>query len=224
MLKSTIAFFNNNKTIAAIVIVLALAVVVFPRFNRQDIGFVSSFAGTAPYELNCDNESYLRMTEYFQGNGDLSRASAPFCFRPLAPYLASYLPFDAFTSLNLLSALAILLCAPLTFAIAKRFGFSYGVATLGVLLHFVSFPVFFYCTSGFVDPLSILFLYLFIWARVCRRNWLLLVLYLVSAWAKETTIMITGYLLIDIYFSNDSTKRKVHPKNRYFQNNKLLYL
>ena len=146
------------------------------------------------------------MTEYFQGTGELHKVSAPFVFRPMAPFLASFLPFSAFTSLNIFNAFVLLLCSPLSFLIARKYGYSFGTATIGVLLHYVSFPVFFYATSGFVDPVVILMIYAFIWARAYRRNWLILVLYLVSAWAKETTIMISAFLLVDIYFSDDERK------------------
>lgn len=208
MIKSVVRFFNNNRVLSVFIIVISLVAVVYPRFNRQDIGIVSKFTGTAPYELNCDNSSYLLMTECFQGAGELDKVSAPFVYRPLAPFLASFLPFGAFTSLNLFNVFVILLCAPLTFFIARKLGHSFGTAAIGVLLHFVSFPVFFYATTGFVDPISILMIYAFIWARVYRRNWLILLLYLASAWAKETTIMISAYLLFDIYCSDDEKKHR----------------
>ena len=96
-----------------ILLVLILIAVCLPRWNRMDYGPVANFTGkdsrnfvdSTEYKgtdmnLSVDSYQYLQYVNYYKGENVEASLQAPYTFRPLQPFIASYLPFDSMTSLN----------------------------------------------------------------------------------------------------------------------------
>ena len=75
---------------------LAGLIAMLPRFARQDRLFGWSFQHLTTTTLG-DAEYYIQMVQHYRGLGLPPRW--PFAFRPLTPYLASWLPFEPLTAL-----------------------------------------------------------------------------------------------------------------------------
>ncbi len=70
------------------------------------MGPLKPFVGTIPFDI----EQYISYTEFFRGEmDDNTQLEGPFVYRPLTPLLASFLPFDALTSINLVNLIVLLL-------------------------------------------------------------------------------------------------------------------
>lgn len=98
-------------TIRLALLLLALIVPVsLPRFNRNDwlIGDVTG----GETLLDNDVGHYVSVVEIYRGDPPLLQPDAPFTYRPLAPWLASFLPLLALTALNVVNLLAQF-CAPI---------------------------------------------------------------------------------------------------------------
>ncbi|MCX8055146.1 MAG: hypothetical protein N3A67_05705 [Ignavibacteria bacterium] len=129
-----------------IYILLALVVVLFLRFNRQDL-LIKDVVGI----IGGDHHQYYAMVDYFRGQAPFWYSDAPFNKRLLVPLLAAALPFERGFSLNLINAILLYLGFAFAFrTLAGRY-VKPKVAFYIVLLHIFCFPVFYYSVVGFVD-------------------------------------------------------------------------
>jgi len=127
-------------------ILLALAAVLFLRFNRQDL-LIKDAVGI----IGGDHHQYYALVDYFRGEAPFWYADAPFNKRLLVPLLASVLPFERGFSLNLINAILLYLGFAFAFRTISRQFVPPKVAFYIVLLHIFSFPVFYYSVVGFID-------------------------------------------------------------------------
>jgi hypothetical protein len=136
-----------------------LILVCLPRFNMWDPGPIRGWTAAAraatAYGHPIDVEGYVRLVRYFRGEAYASDLIAPFCHRPLAPAVASVLPFAPTTAINVVNLASLIAALWILDAIC-------GVAGLGGrgrwaagLMWVVAFPTFGYGTIGFVDPVAI---------------------------------------------------------------------
>jgi len=183
---------------AVLIVVLSLPLILYPRFNRQDIGLIQPLVGTPRGDVQIDMKYYLKFTQYFKGQQSLESIAPPFSYRPLVPYLASRLPFNSFLSFNLVNVLAVCLTTLALFFMYRRMGFAFEYGILGSLLSTLSFPVMYYGPSGYVDATAVLVLVLIVMTRVYEKDYLLPFLCFIGGVTKETVIVVFPFLLVDI--------------------------
>lgn len=135
-----------------------------PRFNRD------AFWGGHP--LN-DAAGYIAYVQFFRGE-PLSYALYPAAnWRPGVPFLASWLPFEPLTSINIINALLLIGCLVVHYAVLKRLAVPQDRLRVFMWLYVFSFPNFYYATIGYVEPGVLLLLHLGV-LLMLRQNWFLL--------------------------------------------------
>jgi len=109
----------------------------------------------------------------------------PFCYRPLGPYIASFLPFDEMTSLNILNVFWLILTLLTLQTITRTLGVSNNANYASLFLFVFSFPTFYYGTIAYIDPFLILFLAIGL-LIIITEKWLLFpFLILIGVFVKE---------------------------------------
>ncbi|MEI6167582.1 MAG: hypothetical protein WCS52_10330 [bacterium] len=193
-----LAFFKLHKTLAVTLVVMSLPLVLYPRFNRQDVQLIQPLIGTRAGEVQIDMKCYLNFVNYFRGQLPLESVTPPFSYRPLVPYLASRLPFDPFLSFNLVNVLALCLTPPVIFFMFRKMGFAFEYGIAACLLYTLSFPVFYYGPSGYIDATAMLIMFLMISSRVYEQDYWLPLWCGIGGLTKETVIVVFPYLLVDM--------------------------
>ncbi|MGA2296084.1 MAG: hypothetical protein ABSG15_00870 [FCB group bacterium] len=202
-----------KKFITISVLLIALVLVCLPRFNQNDISILKNLSGKgeysyknnegfAIYNTSPDVYEYILITEYFRGKSTYNYLNYPYTYRPGIPYLASILPFDPLTSLNLINLLFLLISLIFIIKTAKLLGSPFGLQVLSCILYIFSFPVFYYGTIGMVDaPLvTLLFIGLYL---LLKEKWLLLsFLFLIGSLIKETIIILLPVIFIYMVIKN----------------------
>ncbi|MGE5175534.1 MAG: hypothetical protein ACM3JJ_04090 [Hyphomicrobiales bacterium] len=165
---------GRRGSAARTVLFLALlAVVVGPRFDLRDPGPIrrlTAGATAGAYGHPIDVEGYVRLVAWFRGQAPADSMIAPFCYRPLAPALASPLPVPELTALDTVNVLALAIAVLLLDRILLATGAGGRGRTAGLLLFIVSFPTFYYGAIGFIDPVAVLVV---TWAALLalRERW-----------------------------------------------------
>jgi hypothetical protein len=185
-----------------------LAVVLFPRFNMQDIALIKPLTGVAAGEMTPDQKNYYNFTEYFKGNKDINTVWAPFIYRPLMPFAASLLPFNSMLSMSMVNVIANLITLLLIYFTFKKleFGFAYRIA--GIMLYIISFPLLYYGSSGFLEPTANLFIYLIVYLTVSNKKILLALTFIFAALTKEVTILALPFSFVYFQVNNKNNKKE----------------
>jgi len=157
-------------------LLLGLLVVCYPRFNRDTGG---------------DGKHYVDLVRYFRSQIDSSALSAPFSYRVAGPLLASLLPLDPMTALNIVNLLALGVTTLLIQRIILMLSGSLESALAGSGLFIFSFPTFYYGTIAYVDPVLICSLTLFVFALCVKNQRLAVVAFLFGCLAKESMLLTT---------------------------------
>jgi hypothetical protein len=170
-----------------------------PRFNLRDPWPINRFTADAkntPYGLPLDVAGYVRLTDYFRGDLPADSLISPYCYRPLIPLLASRIPGDSLTAINLINIASLVLTLVVLEAMLRTIGYETRARTVGLVLFTVSFPVFYYGTIGFVDPPSVLVITLGAFLALRRRYALLGLVTLVGVGIKETNGIVATLPLV----------------------------
>lgn len=207
-MKKLLNFFAFNRKTSILLLVISIPVILSMRFNSQDIFFIRPFVGKGVGVLTPDMENYVEMINYFRGTGDISKVVVPFSFRPFVTYLASLLPFEAFTSLNIITSLCVSLTVLVIFLIIKKLKFNFEYCVLGSFLYLFSFPTFYYGSAGYIDASLVLFLSIIVYLRVSERDYLLPIAFILGTLAKETIIIAFPFVFLDIFFRNSNYRKK----------------
>jgi hypothetical protein len=171
-----------------------LAAVAMPRFNLRDPGIIGRFTTSAtatPYGLPIDVEGYVRLVRYYRSEAPADSMMSPYCYRPLVPYLASFIPTSALTAINLLDLIASFLTVIVINLLLRHFGVGNRSRTFAALLFIVSFPTFYYTTIGFIDPVAILWVALLLYLTSRNRFWLAAICSVLAVLTKETNLVFT---------------------------------
>lgn len=200
-MKTLLDFFKNNKIIAILILLVSIPIVLYPRFDMQDISLVKPFVGVPKGELTPDQRNYLHFVEYFRGEMPLDSCHAPYSFRPLVPFTASLLPFKPMTSINIVNTFSVILTVIFIFLTLKRLHFDFELRIVGCLLYVISFPTFYYSTTGHIDATATMLLFAIVLARISERDWALMPLMILAALAKETSLILFPFLLLHLYLS-----------------------
>jgi len=134
-------------------LILAVALVSFPRFDRQDLGPIKNFTGKIEgMQSYGDAVYYMSYVDYFRGDSSIEKVDLPFRYRPLVPFLASLLPVQsAMTALNVVNLAALYVTILFLFLFLNDLGFDFKYRVTGCFMYAVSFPVFYMSTTGYLE-------------------------------------------------------------------------
>ncbi len=200
-MKFILDFFKKNKVVAILILLTSIPLVLYPRFDMQDIAIIRPFVGVPKGELTTDQRNYLNYVEYFRGNMPLDSCHAPYSFRPLVPFTASLLPFRAMTSINILNTFSVILTVILIWFTLQKLGFPFELRVIGGLLFVISFPTFYYSTTGHIDATATMLLFAIVFARIYEKDVALIPLMILAALAKETSLILFPFLMLHLYLS-----------------------
>lgn len=178
-------------------ILLVLATV---RFDRR-----WSWGGGVEGEVHGDHVKYVQYVEFLRGDAS-APPPPPFRQRVLGPLLAAALPLPPLTSLDVLNLAALVLCLTGLDALLLCLGLSPLRRTAGLALFVVSFPVVFYATIGYVDPLVVTLLTLIAWALLTGRHGLAIALATAGFFVKEW-ILVAWPGIASVRHATASTRR-----------------
>ena len=173
-----------------------LVLVCTPRFNQYDWG-VERFTGDGPHTYAVggrtvqlsDAYRYAMHAHYFDG-GSADELRAPFTYRPLVPFVASLLPLDPLTGINVINLLLLAAGGLAVVRTAQHLGYGPRWQAVGGGLFAVAFPTFYYGTIGYLDA-SLVGLLAVGMLLIVREQWLLLTLLLAAgALVKETIVLL----------------------------------
>jgi len=179
-------------------VALSLALVTWPKFDRQDLGPLRELTGKVGGVTTLgDAVHYMGYVDYFRGKAALASVPPPFVYRPVAPALAFPLPVESpMTALNVVNLLSLYASLVVLFRLLRHLGFGFGLSLVGCSLFAVSFPVFYYGVDGGVDPPAILLLLVGLYGLLAGHwTWLLPVL-AVGSVTKETVILLVPLLVV----------------------------
>ncbi len=188
-------------------LVLSLVVIIIPRFNWGDVGPLKPFVGIKPFDI----EQYIDYTEFFRGEiDDNSQLEGPFVYRPMTPFLASFLPFDALTSINLVNLFVLLLALIPLIKMLQLLQFKSNYVFIGGILFVYSFPLFYYGTSGYIDSVLIGFIMTAVYLMLSNKIILFFVVFALGVGVKETIVILIPVFAIYLFFqSNFSLKKNI---------------
>jgi hypothetical protein len=199
---------RSSETVMVILLVVTVAAMAYPRFDRQDIGPISKYTGKIDGHTSFgDAVYYMNYVDYFRGEKPLDTVDLPFRYRPLIPLIASILPVSSpLTSIDIVNLAALYLTQLLIFALLKRMGFKFGMAILGCFLYTISFPVFYMSTTGYLEACAMCLLTAGALFSI-RGNWMLLAATIaVGMFVKENVA-----LLVPVGFASLVARR--HSKS-----------
>ena len=98
MLK-TFTVMKKREVVWIFMLSVCLILMAMPRFDRREFREkVLQSKGAIPISMLGDSPKYIALTEYFRSDlEDRSLLKAPFTYRLMVPFMASFLPFQAIT-------------------------------------------------------------------------------------------------------------------------------
>ena len=171
---------------------LAGLIAMLPRFARQDRLFGWSFQHLTTTTLG-DAEHYIQMVQHYRGLG--LPPGWPFAFRPLTPYLASWLPFEPVTALAIIGLAGGLLAILAVFLICRELSCDWRAIATSTGLFALSFPMFYYATVGITDAMSIGLSALAVWLCLRRLDHLAIAALVLSIVNREASLITIAFLV-----------------------------
>lgn len=193
-----------RKKIYLLIASLILILVCIPRFNFYDPPIIKKFV-----ERPNDAIQYINYTKYLSGESTLKDSIyKPYTYRILTPLIASKLPFDSLSSINLCNILFLLLSLLGLYHILLKLKFNHEFSFLGCLLFSFSFPTFYYSVTGLVDPAVIFFITLGVLVILYKKWILLSITMLMGILAKESIVVLFPFLIMILYYDKTIDLRK----------------
>jgi hypothetical protein len=201
---------NTKKSIGILLLILCMAAVLYPRFDRQDIGPIKRLSGHVNGRLSLgDAPYYSGYVEYFRGypNTALNKIEVPFRFRFVGPLIASFLPFrNSMTAVNVLNALALFVSLWFLFLLLKSLNFEFRYSLLGCFLFTISFPVFYFGSDGTIDAQVICLMTAATYIIFKGKWWYLIPILAIGAGVKETIIIMAPVAAAYYWIRNEPWK------------------
>jgi hypothetical protein len=192
----------------ALLFAIALVVICIPRFDRTDIGIDSlTTLGESAASRQGDARHYVALVRYFRGEPVRHELRAPFSHRPLAPWLASRLPFRPLTSLDLVNVGALIACLAFLSATLTRLRARPRTLAIGQALFVFSFPTFYYGSIGYVDPVLLCALAATLHLLLVRRRGLAFLVFVLGCGVKESMFLMAPVLVADAWRSPRARRR-----------------
>lgn len=180
-------------------ILLCVIIIAIPRFNRNQIWLKRPQADMAIHTAMVDHFRTGEVKEIL-----LSKDSIAANWRPLFPFIASWLPFSPITSLSILGILSIFFSAILLKKIMSKLKITEQNNWRSIYLFIISFPTFYYTTIGYVDPGLIFFIILSIYLLVLEKELLFLPLLGLGVLMKEGIIVLIPFYIFYLLSKNKS--------------------
>ncbi len=193
----------RNFGLKFLILTLLLLAVITVRFDRNDF-FIKKYT---TQELG-DSQYYNNYVETFRGVEGLT-VGAPFGYRPLVPYLASFLPFSGGISLNLLNALIMVITLFVFVKLLFAFNIRDKIVFWSAVLFIVSFPTFYYSTIGVLDPISMLGTVLCFYLVVIGKEKHLPMAITLFTFGKETVIFVIPIIFLYILVEKKDLKKAI---------------
>jgi hypothetical protein len=193
------------------VLVLAVGLVSFPRFDRQDLGPIKKFSGKIDGEASLgDAIYYMNYVDYFRGERDIEDVDLPFRYRPLVPLIASVLPIESpMTALNIVNLIALYITILLLFLLLEHLGFGFRYCVIGCFLYAVSFPVFYMSTTGYLEACAMCLMTIGTYF-IFRGRWSMVALTVFAgAFLKEVVVLLIPVAMIRLIGSGASRTKAV---------------
>ncbi len=210
---------NKLKTLPSLIILTVLLILItIPRFNRQDL-LVERFTGHDGITFQSDQgviydnlsedvQQYLWLVRYFrEPNAEhKNELYAPFSYRILTPFIASLLPYDEMTSLNLVNILFLIGTLLLLDSLMRQLRCNQKSRSTALMIFIFSFPTFYYSTIGYIDPGLIFFLTLGTWVLFTEKWILFPLVILLGIMMKEGIVMLLPLAFMVAYFHSARNK------------------
>src|ERR1043165_2742534 len=116
---------NLSQRTKFCVIALCFLIVTLPRFNGNQV-----FIKNVPY----DAKYFKAYVEYFRGEAPTQPIRPASNWRLLIPFIASFLPFEPLTSLNIINLVCLALSLYILFICMRRLGVDWNNASIGITL------------------------------------------------------------------------------------------
>ncbi|MES2726435.1 MAG: hypothetical protein V4643_04990 [Bacteroidota bacterium] len=160
--------------------VLLFAAMVLPRFNgNQSIVRQQSY----------DSKYFKTYVEYFRGEVLTAPLRPATNWRFGVPLLASYLPFDALTSINTVNLFFLALGIVIFFKTLHLMQVDINKRWYAIWIFICSFPTFYYSSIAYVDASLFFFIALSIYAAITNQLALFYTAILVGFCVKETIVI-----------------------------------
>jgi hypothetical protein len=163
------------------VLIVIFLLIVSVRFNRNDL-LVKRSLGDARY--------YIENVKFFRGEKISYGLQAPFNERLLVTILASPLPFDPMTSINIVNVLFLSLSLFYFFKTLKLLVPDQDFVWAGLYMFVISFPTFYYATIGYVDSGVLLMIFVGLYAIYSQKYILFLSAIALGTLAKEGIVLL----------------------------------
>lgn len=210
---------NTLKTVPSLIVLTVLLILItIPRFNRQDL-LVDRFTGDDGLTFRSDTgvlydnlsedvHQYLLLVRYFRtpNTPNKSKLASPFSHRILTPFIASRLPFNEMTSLNLVNVFFLVITLFMLHSLMIQLGSNPKSRSAALMVFIFSFPTFYYSTIGYIDPGLIFFLALGTWVLFTEKWMLFPLVIMLGTMMKEGIVMLLPLALIVAYFHRARNK------------------
>jgi len=192
-------YMSAKRIMSQIVLLILLALMVTPRFNRQDL-FIEKFTSSGECSLNKENDSYqyVLYTIYFRTGIIYEDLATPFTFRPLVPFIASFLPFKPMTAINIINILSLIAILFIIELLGKKMHCGFRAIILGKVLFIFSFPVFYYGSIGYLDPALVLCLFVSVYLIMQKKFFFFLWIIPFSVFVKESVILVIPVIIFEM--------------------------
>ena len=187
-------------------LIIAVALVSFPRFDLQDMGPIIEYTGKIDGEQSFgDAVFYMSYVEYFRGEGPIEDVHLPFRYRPLIPFIASLLPIESpMTAINVVNLVALYATVLFLLMFLRSLGFDSRFSILGCFLYVVSFPVFYMSTTGCLDACIMCMLTIGAYLMF-KEKWLLLAITIaVGVPIKEVIVLLIPVAVAYLWVTGSS--------------------
>lgn len=182
-----------------------MLLIALPRFNWGDLPQpLNNFVGEKPFDI----EQYEKYVKYFRGDKNLAdELEGPFSYRPLVPLLASLLPLEPLTSINLVNMFFLTLGLIYLIKLQLKLGFNEKEIIITGLVFTISFPLFYYTTSGYIDASLIGIMLLSNYYLMTNRYSLFILLFTLGIFIKETIVILLPVSTV-YYLMKEKTRIK----------------
>lgn len=179
--------------------------IALPRFNWGDLPQpLNKFVGEKPFDI----EQYEKYVKYFRGDKNLAdELEGPFSYRPLVPLLASLLPLEPLTSINLVNMFFLTLGLIYLTKLQLKLGFNEKEIIISSLIFIISFPLFYYAASGYIDASLIGIMLISNYYLMMNKYYLFILSFIIGVFIKETILILLPVSTV-YYLMNEKTKIK----------------
>lgn len=195
-----------------------LLIVTYPRFDKQDKLGVKNYSykertgDKDTIATFSDDIAYVDIVKKYRGENGVQYAQAPYTYRPTALFIASFLPFKALTSINVLNLISHLLSLLLYIKILKYYKIDLKYIFITLFLFVVSFPIFYYSTIGLIDPVIQFAFALVLYLILKERLFFAILVYTISISIKESIILVVPLLSLYFYYQEIEKISNINAK------------